>query len=227
MIGALLAGALAGYGVAIPVGAVGAYLVTLSARTSLRIGAGAALGIATADVVYSAIAMLGGATLARTIQPAMQPLRWTSGLVLIALAARGAANGVRQYRNRATTATTTTTSADPTASTNSATIGRRTPTTPLRAYLSLWGVTMLNPLTVIYFAALVFGGQAKAASNSLDQVTFVAAVFVASASWQLLLAGGGALLGRLLTGYRGRLGTALASSLLIFVLAVRLLLPAL
>ncbi|HEV2640428.1 MAG TPA: LysE family transporter [Actinocrinis sp.] len=231
MIGALLAGALAGYGVAIPVGAVGAYLVTLSARTSLRIGAGAALGIATADVVYSAIAMLGGTTLARTIQPAMQPLRWTSGLVLIALAARGAANGVRQYRSRATTdiatSTSTSTSTDPTAPTNSATIGRRTPTTPLRAYLSLWAVTMLNPLTVIYFAALVFGGQAKAASNGLDQVVFVAAVFVASASWQLLLAGGGALLGRVLTGDRGRLGTALASSLLIFVLAVRLLPPAL
>lgn len=212
MIAALVAGALAGYGIAIPVGAIGAYLVTLSARTSLKIGACAALGVASADVVFSAVAMLGGTTLTRSIQPIVQPLRWVSSAVLIALAVLGAVKAIRRYRGPAPSA--------------SQTAGRRTPTTPLRAYLSLWGATTLNPLTVIYFAALVFGGQAKAAADRLDQAVFVLAVFVASASWQLLLAGGGALLGRVLTGDRGRLGTALASSLLIFVLAVRLLLSA-
>jgi arginine exporter protein ArgO len=55
---------------------------------------------------------------------------------------------------------------------------------------------------------------------------FVLAVFAASASWQLALAGGGAFLGRVLTGSRGRLITALASSVLIGGLAVRLLLLA-
>jgi len=54
-------------------------------------------------------------------------------------------------------------------------------------------------------------------------VVFVVAVFLASASWQLLLAGGGSLVGRLVAGPRGRLLTALASCLLIVVLAVRLL----
>jgi arginine exporter protein ArgO len=51
----------------------------------------------------------------------------------------------------------------------------------------------------------------------------VLAAFFASASWQLLLAGGGALLGRALTGRRGRLVTALASSAVIMALAVRML----
>jgi hypothetical protein len=46
---ALVSGLLAGYGVAIPVGAIGVLILGLSARTSLRIGAGAALGVATAD----------------------------------------------------------------------------------------------------------------------------------------------------------------------------------
>jgi hypothetical protein len=50
----------------------------------------------------------------------------------------------------------------------------------------------------------------------------VVAAFVASASWQLLLAGGGALLGRALTGHVGRLVTALGSSLVIVVLALRM-----
>ena len=211
MIGALVAGLLAGYGIAMPVGAVGTYLVTLTARTSLRIGVGAALGVASADVVFASVAMLGGSTLARTIQPAMVPLRWASGLVLITLALRGAATAARRYRSRGTA---------------EGSDGRKAPTTPLRAYLSFWGITLLNPLTVIYFAALVFGGQARATPDHLDQAVFVVATFAASASWQLLLAGGGALLGRLLTSDRGRLGTALASSTLITALAVNLLLSA-
>jgi arginine exporter protein ArgO len=53
-------------------------------------------------------------------------------------------------------------------------------------------------------------------------MVFVAAAFAASASWQLTIAGGGSLIGRVFTGPRGRLGTALASSVVITVLAVRL-----
>jgi arginine exporter protein ArgO len=60
----------------------------------------------------------------------------------------------------------------------------------------------------------------------LAQLSFVVAAFAASASWQLLLAGGGALLGGLLAGARGRLLTALASSAVVTFLAVRLLVVA-
>jgi arginine exporter protein ArgO len=51
---------------------------------------------------------------------------------------------------------------------------------------------------------------------------FVLAAFLASASWQVLIASGGALLGRALTGRRGRLVTALVSSAVIMALAVRM-----
>ena len=94
------------------------------------------------------------------------------------------------------------------------------------AYLGMWGMTMMNPLTIVYFTALVLGRQAAATPGRMDQAVFVVAVFVASASWQLVLAGGGAFLGRVLTGGRGRLVTGLASSILIGVLAVRLLVTA-
>ena len=47
--------------------------------------------------------------------------------------------------------------------------------------------------------------------------------FLASASWQLLIAGGGSLVGRLLTGPRGRIVTAFVSSVVIAILAVKLL----
>ena len=98
------------------------------------------------------------------------------------------------------------------------------PSSPARAYLGLWAVTMMNPLTVIYFAALVVGMQSRSAPGHLEQAAFVAAAFTASASRQLLLALSGALLGRVLTGSRGRFVTALGSSALIAFLALRLLL---
>ncbi|WP_228976235.1 LysE family transporter [Streptomyces sp. DH12] len=210
MIAALVAGLLAGYGIAVPVGAVAAYLVALSARTSWRAGAAAALGVATADGLYALIAVAGGAALVPVLQPVVVPLRWASALVLIFLAVRGAVAAVRAYR----------------ASAGSAGHGGGDAMTPLRAYLTFLGITLTNPMTVVYFAALVLGGRAAQDPGALEQGVFVAAAFVASASWQLFLAGGGVLLGRALTGPRGRLATALVSSALITALAAYLLLSA-
>jgi arginine exporter protein ArgO len=65
-----------------------------------------------------------------------------------------------------------------------------------------------------------------AVAGRAGQAVFVVAVFVASASWQLVLAGGGAFLGRVLTGSRGRLITSIASSILIGGLALHLLIAA-
>ncbi|MET9276029.1 LysE family transporter [Kribbella sp. NPDC003557] len=186
-----------------PVGPVGTYLVALTARSSLRVGAFAALGVASADGVYAAVAAGAGTVLAPLLVPIVEPLRWASVVVLVGLAALGAAKAVRRYRERRIVA-----------------LQQETPVGAWTAYLGMLGMTMLNPWTVIYFAALVLGGSGVAGVG--ERIVFVAAAFVASASWQLLLAGGGALLGRLLTGARGRLVTTLTSSLLIVVLAVRL-----
>ncbi|MFD9467088.1 LysE family transporter [Streptomyces sp. NPDC060027] len=206
MTAALVAGLLAGYGIAMPVGAVATYLVTLTARTSLRIGASAALGVATADGLYALVAALGGTALAAGLQPFLLPLRWASVLVLAALAVRGAIGAVRQYRERRLPVR-----------------AGQDPPRPARAYLALLGITLLNPTTVVYFAALVLGSRTAEAVRPMEQGVFVLAAFVASASWQLLIAGGGALLGRTLTGHRGRLVTGLASSAVIMLLAVRVL----
>jgi arginine exporter protein ArgO len=83
-------------------------------------------------------------------------------------------------------------------------------------------LTLLNPATIIYFGALVLGRQAADELTAAGEVVFVLAAFAASASWQLVLAGSGSLVGRVLTGPRGRLGTALTSSIVIVVLAVGL-----
>ncbi|MZF89318.1 LysE family transporter [Streptomyces sp. SID5643] len=205
MTDALVAGLLAGYGIAVPVGAVGTYLVSLTARTSLRTGVCAALGVATADGLYALAATLGGTALASALRPVLGPLRWVCVLVLLALAAWGAATAVREYRGHRLA--TRTSPAPPSAT---------------RAFLGLLGITLLNPTTVIYFAALVLGSQATGPAGPPAQGVFVLAAFAASASWQVLLAGSGALLGRALTGRRGRLATALAASGVMTALAVRM-----
>ncbi|MGW2302205.1 LysE family transporter [Streptomyces sp. NPDC001809] len=205
MTAAVVAGLLAGYGIAIPVGAVGAYLVAVAARTGWRTGAGAALGVATADGVYAVIAVAGGAALVPLLTPVANPLRWASALVLVMFAVRAAHGAVAAYRTGGAVSR-----------------DDGTELGPGRAYLAFLGITILNPMTVVYFAALVLATGPSAPATLLDRTAFVLAALAASASWQLLLALGGALLGRILTGPRGRLATALASSTLIVVLAVRL-----
>lgn len=210
MTAALLAGLLAGYGIAIPVGAIATYLVALTARTSLKLGACAALGVATADGLYALIATIGGSALAPLIEPITLPLKWASVLILLALATRSATTAITQHRRLQSSAPSTT-----------------TPPSPLRAYFALLGMTMLNPTTVIYFTALVLGAQEATTPTHLEQSVFILAAFAASASWQLALATSGALLGRLLTTPTARLLTALLSSLLITSLALHLLLTTL
>ena len=197
MSGEFLAGVIAGYGIAVPVGAIGALIATLSARESLRVGAAAGLGAATADGIYALIAVAGGAAIAGIVAQIATPLRWAGALALLAFAGWTAVGAVRRHGR-------------PVAE-------RGRPVGVLRAYLSITGLTLLNPATVVYFAALVLGGTGGG-------VWFVAGAFLASASWQLLIAGGGSLVGRLLTGPRGRLATALTSSVVIAALAVEMVL---
>ena len=160
MTGALLAGLLAGYGIAMPVGAVATYLVTLTARTSARVGAAGALGVASADGLYALIAVIGGAALTGVIARIAGPLRWVSAVVLIVLAVRIAWTAdprppLRRARR----------------------VGGSSTTTAGRAYASLLGITLLNPVTVLYFSALVLGSQANGLGGAAESAVFVIAAF--------------------------------------------------
>jgi arginine exporter protein ArgO len=243
---AFWAGVVAGYGVAVPVGAIAVLIAGLTARTSLRVGAAAGMGAATADGVYALIAVLGGAALAAAIAPIAAPLRWVAAVVLVLLAAHtawsarrkrvssaaapAASDGSRDPAGRLAAPTTSPAAAipgdleDPALGAESVAetpegrvAGMPGTTTSGRAYLGVLGLTLLNPATVVYFAALVLGRGGTGGG-----VWFVLGAFLASASWQLLIAGGGALVGRVLTGERARRITALVSSVVIAVLAVGL-----
>ena len=202
---ALVAGLVAGYGIAVPVGAVGTYLVVVSARSGVRRGAFGAVGVASADAVYAAVAVLGGAALASVVEPVARPLQLVSVVVLLGIAVVLALRTLRDRGSECREVVAATFGSD------------------LRVYLAFLGMTVLNPMTVVYFTALVLGGQGELFGSTADRVAFVVAAALASASWQLLLATGGAMLGRVATGERGRLVTGLTSSAVIAVLALRLL----
>jgi threonine/homoserine/homoserine lactone efflux protein len=204
----VLAGLLAGYGVAVPVGAIGALIVSLAARRGWKVGVSAALGVAVADGIYAVVAVVGGAALAGLIAPISTPLRWAAAGVLLLLALKSAADAVRHRRSAAQ-------ARDPD--------GRMS--RPFGAFGALLALTMLNPATVVYFGALVLGRRADDGLSPAGEAVWVAAAFVASASWQVFLAGGGTLLGKVLTGPRGRPWTGLTSSAVIAVLAVLLVWP--
>jgi len=51
-----------------------------------------------------------------------------------------------------------------------------------------FGLTLLNPFTVTYFTSLILGLRVSIITSALDVMIFVAGTFLASLSWQTLLA---------------------------------------
>ena len=182
MITAFLAGAAAGYGIAIPVGAIAILVVETGLRRGFRLAAAAGAGAATADGIYAAVAAVFGAALAGVLAPLAVPLRVVAVVVLVAIAARG----LLGLRSAAT---------DLPATPGPESGGAERGGSALRTFGAFLGLTLLNPITVTYFAALILGLAATGAGIA-EKAAFVAGAFVASLSWQTLLAAVGALLHR-------------------------------
>jgi arginine exporter protein ArgO len=89
-----------------------------------------------------------------------------------------------------------------------------------RTYVAVLALTLLNPATVIYFAALTVG--LPFLGDLGDRLVFAAAAFVASLSWQSLLAAFGAALGRG-AGHRLRLPTAILGNFIVIALGLLVL----
>jgi threonine/homoserine/homoserine lactone efflux protein len=200
-----IAGLVVGWAIAIPIGAVGALLVSLTARTSIRTGSAAALGVAAVDGGYAAAAVVGGAALADRLEPYADGLQVVSALALLVIAVLTIWMGRRSTQRSAEA---------PVSSKD---------LLPWQAFLAFVALTAVNPTTVVYFAAIVLGHPGLA-DGWAEGTVFVLAAFIASASWQLALVAVGAMLGRSVTSRRGRVVTAWVSGVVIAGLAVRTLL---
>jgi len=95
MMSAFVEGLAAGYGIAIPVGAVAILIVNTALGCGFRIGFMAGAGAATADVLYALLAALAGASLSRLLAPLALPMRLVGGAALMGLAVWGMWRGNR------------------------------------------------------------------------------------------------------------------------------------
>jgi arginine exporter protein ArgO len=207
MISYFFSGAVAGLAVAMPIGAVGSYLVGLAARERTAIALAAALGIASVDGGYAILAGVGGTGLQATLSQISSWLTYAAAVTLVAVAVHTMRTAFRRYRGDIQTRS------------------QLSNLTPARAYFSLVALTAINPATVVTFAAVVVGRSSSAGGSSwLALALFALGAFLASAIWQVLLAGGGSVLGRLLRTRRGQLRISLGSAFVMLGLAVGVLL---
>ncbi len=96
---------------------------------------------------------------------------------------------------------------------------------PLRTYAQFLGITIINPLTIVYFTAFIIGRDTIPRFISTSNMLFVFGVGLASLSWQTLLAGlGGIAHNRLSKRFR-TLATILGN-LVVMGLGLRILLSA-
>lgn len=197
-------GVIAGYGIAIPVGAIAILIVDMGLRRGFPSAFMAGAGAATADFIYALLAVIAGATLAAALAPYAVPLQIASALVLLALGGFGLWQAWQIDSTQETTA-------DPGA--NQA-IGR--------IYLRFLGLTLLNPLTIAYFGALILGRDAGTTVTALDRLLFVFGAALASLSWQTLLAGLGSLANQRLSPRFQRL-TSITGNLIVIALGLRIL----
>ena len=196
-------GVLAGYGIAIPVGAIAILIIETALLRGLVPGLMAAGGAASADLVYAILAALAGAVLAILLAPYALALRLLSAAVLLAL------GGYGLWRLRRSQAKIE----GP----------ERQPVHGLLAtYGKFLGLTLLNPLTIAYFAALILGGSVDGLDTTSGKLAFVLGAFLASLSWQVFLAGIGALGHRYFTA-RFRHLTSLVGNLIVILFGLRIL----
>jgi len=166
----LLAGAAAGYAIAIPVGPVAVLIVDGGIRHGTRHALAAGLGVALADALYATVAVVAGGAVARLLEPVTDAVRIASGIALLVV-------GLVLLR---------------TALRPPATVAAREAPRPRATTARFLALTIVNPPTAIYFASLVLGLPAVASGTAAERTVFVLAAFLASLSWQsgLALVGG-------------------------------------
>jgi arginine exporter protein ArgO len=167
-----MAGAAAGLGVAMPLGAVGVLLIQQGMRER-RGAVAAAAAVAVVDCAYAAVATALGPLVASALSGVEAWVRLVSAAVLAVIAVRGL---LASRRPRPAVASEG----------EGEGTGTGTGTGPLRTFTRFAAITLINPTTALYFAALTTAQGATLSTGAAGAV-FVGAVFLASFGWQQLL----------------------------------------
>ncbi|GGT92727.1 lysine transporter LysE [Streptomyces violascens] len=171
-----MAGAAAGLGVAVPVGAVGVLLIQEGMR-GRRGAMAAAAAVATADLAYAALATALGPLVAEALSGVEAWVRLVSALVLAVIAGRG----LWGARSRGTGC-----EAHEADEARDETPRPAKKEGPARTFARFAALTLVNPTTALYFAALTTARGASLTGGAAG-VVFVTGVFLASLAWQQFL----------------------------------------
>jgi threonine/homoserine/homoserine lactone efflux protein len=166
--GAFGRGLFLGLAVAAPVGPMSLLCMRQTLARGFLAGFVAGLGVATADAVYGAMAAFGLVAITDVLIGQQPWLRVVGGAAMVYL-------GIGAARTR------------PAAAREAGVDGMGL----ARSYLATFGLTMMNPSTILSFAALFAGlGLGAGASEAAAPLALVAGVFIGSALWWLLVTGG-------------------------------------
>jgi threonine/homoserine/homoserine lactone efflux protein len=160
----LLRGLGIGFGIAAAVGPISILTIRRTLASGFRVGLVSGLGVALADATYGAVAAFGLTAVSDALVGLRRPLGLLGGAFLVWL-------GLRTLRARVPT---TAASAEP------------APSGLVAAFLSILGLTLTNPMTILSFAA-IFAGLGVAGSGPLGAATVTVGVFLGSMTWWLLL----------------------------------------
>jgi threonine/homoserine/homoserine lactone efflux protein len=198
----LLEGAAAGFGIAVPVGAIALLIIDTGMRCGFRQAAAAGAGAAAADLLYAVVAALGGAVVAAWLAGIGRTLALAGGALLVGLGLWGLRSALRPTREQNSSAPGSSAAAWPT-------------------FLRFLGLTLVNPMTVVYFAALIAGTAASSRWSAVDFALFVAGAGAASLCWQTLLAAFGHCARHVLST-RARVALSVLGNLVVCALGLRL-----
>lgn len=206
LIAAFGAGLIAGLALVVPLGAIGVLLIREGASRGFVAGMPAASAVATVDVLYCTVALAAGRVLAPTITGWAPWPQVVGGVTLIAIAAWGLIAARRRRDESALRG-------------HEGTGAGRGP--GWHRYAMLFGLTAINPATVVYFAAIATG-LSSLTSSVAAAVLFVVGVATASMGWQTALVGAGAAL-RWKTGARAQRATAMIGNSAVALLGLFLI----
>jgi threonine/homoserine/homoserine lactone efflux protein len=162
-----LRGLLIGISIAAPVGPIGVLCIRRTLAEGRLSGLVSGLGAATADAFYGIIAGFGLTLISGFLVAQQKWLSLFGGIFLCYL-------GIRTFLS---------TPADESALVKSKGV--------LRNYLSIFILTLTNPMTILSFAAIFAGlGLANQPGDYLSAMILVLGVFSGSASWWLILSFG-------------------------------------
>lgn len=156
-------GLILGFTIAAAVGPITLLVMRRTLDHGFRLGLASGMGVAAADTTYGAVAAFGLTAITAFLVSIHVLLGIVGGAVIVWI-------GIRTMRSRPTTAAP-----------DAARPGM------LSAFLSIWGLTLTNPLTILLFAGVFAGIGLAAGSSFLDATVLTLAVGAGSTFWWIVL----------------------------------------